>query len=151
MKPPRKLLTISHCKCYYYQDQLFSYGPYVREMEVWADLFEEIKIASPYVEAEPPNDCLPFFHKNISVIPQRETGGENLPAKIKQVLLSPVLIWSLIKAMRSTDATLVRCPGNLGLLGVVFAPLFSRYRIAKYAGLNGRHGQRLECSQRHRA
>jgi glycosyltransferase involved in cell wall biosynthesis len=28
----------------------------------------------------------------------------------------------------------VRCPGNIGLLGVIFSPFFSKYRIAKYAG-----------------
>jgi glycosyltransferase involved in cell wall biosynthesis len=36
--------------------------------------------------------------------------------------------------MRAADAIFVRCPGNLGLLGVMLAPLFARYRVAKYAG-----------------
>jgi glycosyltransferase involved in cell wall biosynthesis len=36
--------------------------------------------------------------------------------------------------MRQADAIHVRCPGNLGLLGTILAPLFSRYLVAKYAG-----------------
>jgi len=36
--------------------------------------------------------------------------------------------------MKGADAIHVRCPGNLGLLGVILAPLFSKKLIAKYAG-----------------
>jgi glycosyltransferase involved in cell wall biosynthesis len=36
--------------------------------------------------------------------------------------------------MSGADAIHVRCPGNLGLLGVVLAPLFSPWVVAKYAG-----------------
>jgi glycosyltransferase involved in cell wall biosynthesis len=36
--------------------------------------------------------------------------------------------------MARADAIHVRCPGNLGLLAVIFGPLFSRRLICKYAG-----------------
>jgi glycosyltransferase involved in cell wall biosynthesis len=36
--------------------------------------------------------------------------------------------------MRGAEAIHVRCPGNLGLLGILLAPLFSRHLVAKYAG-----------------
>ncbi len=49
-------------------------------------------------------------------------------------LLLPPMIWQLIACLRRADAVHVRCPGNLGLLGVLIAPLFSRRLIAKYAG-----------------
>jgi glycosyltransferase involved in cell wall biosynthesis len=55
-------------------------------------------------------------------------------AKLKQILQLPLLVWQLSKAMRRADAIHVRCPGNLGLLGVLLAPLFSRFLVAKYAG-----------------
>jgi len=61
-------------------------------------------------------------------------GGDNWHSKIIQVLALPVAIYSLCKAMSKADAIHVRCPGNLGLLGALLAPLFTRYRIAKYAG-----------------
>jgi glycosyltransferase involved in cell wall biosynthesis len=44
--------------------------------------------------------------------------------------------------MRDADAIHVRCPGNLGLLGAILAPCFSRFVVAKYAGQwNGYHGE----------
>jgi len=44
------------------------------------------------------------------------------------------MVAALAAALRKADAIHVRCPGNLGLLGAVLAPLFSRRLIAKYAG-----------------
>jgi glycosyltransferase involved in cell wall biosynthesis len=52
------------------------------------------------------------------------------------------MLWRLSISVRKADAIQVRCPGNLGLLGVILAPLFSRYRVAKYAGQwNGYQGE----------
>ncbi|EMI17647.1 glycosyl transferase group 1 [Rhodopirellula maiorica SM1] len=46
--------------------------------------------------------------------------------------------------MSQADAIHVRCPGNLGFLGVILARFFSRYRVAKYAGQwNGYAGENL--------
>jgi len=130
----KSLLVISSAIHYIHDGRLFSYIPYAREIDLWADLFPELIIAAPCRATAPPPDCAPFSRSNISVIPQLETGGNTLNAKIKQIALLPALIWGLCRAMRRADAIHVRCPGNLGLLGAALAPFFSRYRVAKYAG-----------------
>jgi glycosyltransferase involved in cell wall biosynthesis len=43
------------------------------------------------------------------------------------------MVFGLARAMLRADAIHVRCPGNLGLLGVLLAPLFGRPLVAKYA------------------
>ncbi|MFG0262384.1 MAG: glycosyltransferase family 4 protein [Novipirellula sp. JB048] len=55
-------------------------------------------------------------------------------AKLRQATLLPRIVWRLFLALRWSDAVHVRCPGNLGLLGVIFAPCFSNKLVAKYAG-----------------
>lgn len=141
-KKLNSLLIISHVLHYQYQGKLYAYGPYAREIELWADLFSEVVIASPLHKEAPPGDCVPFNNKNISIIPQPERGGDGLRDKIWQIISLPYMVFSLCKAMSHTDAIHVRCPGNLGLLGVLLAPLFSRFRIAKYAGQwNGYFGE----------
>jgi len=130
----KRLLVISSAIHYSHDGRLYSYVPYAREIDLWADLFPELIIAAPCREAPPSSDCAPFSRPNISVIPQVETGGNTLSAKTRQIALLPALVWGLCRAMRQADAIHVRCPGNLGLLGAMLAPLFSRYRIAKYAG-----------------
>lgn len=134
METIERLLIISHVCHFGHREQLSAFGPYVREIDIWADLFPKVYIASPFRDEEPPSDCVAFTRSNISIVPQKETGGTTVRAKMLQVLSVPVLLWGLCRAMRHADAIHVRCPGNLGLLGAVLAPLFSRRIIAKYAG-----------------
>jgi len=129
-----RLLIVSSVIHYQYGSGLYAYGPYAREVDIWADLFPEVIIAAPCRNEVPPGDCLAFTRPNISMRPQEETGGETFKAKARQILKLPTAVWGLSSAMREVDAIHVRCPGNLGLLGIVLAPLFSRYLIAKYAG-----------------
>ncbi|MEP6914825.1 MAG: glycosyltransferase [Acidobacteriota bacterium] len=139
---PRRLLVVSHALHYGHAGELFSYGPYVREIDIWADLFESVTIAAPFRRGMPEGDCVPFTRPNISVAPQREVGGDTLKAKVALLASVPLLVAGLARAMLKADAIHVRCPGNLGLLGAAMAPLFSRYLVAKYAGQwNGYEGE----------
>jgi len=134
MKEINNLVIVSHVVHYKWDNILYAYGPYAREIDIWADLFPNVTIAAPLRNEKPPSDCLPFSRANIDASPQIERGGDTLKDKIVQVLSLPVLLFGLSAAMWRADAIHVRCPGNLGLLGVILAPLFSRYRVAKYAG-----------------
>lgn len=129
-----KLLIVSHVVHYEEGARLYAYGPYAREVDVWAELFSEVVIAAPCRKERAPGDCLPFTRQNISIIPQRETGGETWRAKLRQILLLPLLVFDLVRVMRRADAIHIRCPGNLGLLGAILAPFFSKFLVAKYAG-----------------
>ncbi len=129
-----KLLIISAAIHYRHEGRLYAYGPYVREIDIWADLFPQVTLAAPCRTEKPPDDCLPFTRCNIEVVGQKETGGDTVTAKLRQVLALPLLMWGLCRAMRGAEAIHVRCPGNLPLLGILLAPLFSRYLVAKYAG-----------------
>jgi glycosyltransferase involved in cell wall biosynthesis len=127
------LVIVSHVTHYRSGNQLFAYGPYAQEIDLWADLFRQVTIAAPCRHEAPPGDCLPFTRNNISIAPQIEAGGETLAAKIKLACVAPRLVVDLARAMWRADAIHVRCPGNLGLLGAVLAPLFSKRLVAKYA------------------
>lgn len=130
----RVLCIVSHVVHYRHGGKVHAYAPYAREIEMWADLFPEVRIAAPCEDGPPPGDAAPIDRPNVEVDPQPRTGGDSLGAKLKQALLLPALAVSLARALRRADAVHVRCPGNLGLLGAVMAPLFSRRIIAKYAG-----------------
>lgn len=130
----KNLLIISHVVHYQHAGVLAAYGPYAREIDIWADLFPEVLIASPCRREAPPPDALPFTRRNIRVLPQRETGGDRLLQKLTQACLLPLHVVNLSRALRQADAVHVRCPGNLGLLGALLGPLFSTRLVAKYAG-----------------
>ncbi len=131
----KNLLIVSHVQHYIWEGQIWAFGGYAREIDIWADLFPTIKIASPCVEMAPPGDCLPFTRENISVIPTHipEVNGKLL-SKLSILLSLPRLVWQLGRLMRKAGAVHVRLPGSLGAVGAVIAPLFSKRVIAKYAG-----------------
>jgi glycosyltransferase involved in cell wall biosynthesis len=141
---PRRLLIVSHVHHYEHRGELGAYGPYAREIDIWADLFEDVVIAAPLRRAAFPGDAVPFTRANISIRPQRDAGGDTLVAKLGLLAAVPVWTVSLALAMRDADAVHVRCPGNLGLIGAAVAPLFSRCLVAKYAGQwNGYAGESI--------
>jgi glycosyltransferase involved in cell wall biosynthesis len=128
-----RLLIVSHVVHYRFEGRLFAYGPYAREIDLWADLFRYVVIASPLRNERPPGDCLQFTRSNISVAHQTQAGGDSFDAKLGLIVALPRMILTLLRAMARADAIHVRCPGNLGLLGVIFAPLFRVPLVAKYA------------------
>jgi glycosyltransferase involved in cell wall biosynthesis len=139
---PYRLLVVSHVTHYKHDGQLHAYGPYAREIDIWADLFSEVVIAAPCRVEPPPGDCLPFRRPNITIAPQAEMQGVTWRARLSQVLTLPRVVYGLARAMWQADAIHVRCPGNLGLVGSIMAPLFTRRLVAKYAGQwNGYPGE----------
>ncbi len=127
-------MIVSHVTHYSWDGALHAYSPYAREIDIWADLFPSVIIAAPLRCEPPPDNATRFTRANIEVMRQPELGGDTWPAKLQQLAMLPVSLWQLGRAMTRADAIHVRCPGNLGLLGVCLAPLFSRYLVAKYAG-----------------
>jgi glycosyltransferase involved in cell wall biosynthesis len=128
------LLITSHVPHYVHGGRYFAYGPYAKEIDLWADLFDEVTIAAPLRHAPPAGDCARFERVNIRVDALPEAGGENLAAKLKLALATPFMIAKLCGAMLKADAIHVRCPGNVGVLAALLAPLFSRRIVGKYAG-----------------
>jgi glycosyltransferase involved in cell wall biosynthesis len=139
---PYRLLVVSHVTHYRDGGQVHAYGPYAREIDIWADLFSEVVVAAPCREQPPPGDCLPFGRSNITIAAQPEIPVGTGPARLKQLLVLPRSVDRLARVMWHADAIHVRCPGNLGFIGSIMAPLFARRLVAKYAGQwNGYPGE----------
>jgi glycosyltransferase involved in cell wall biosynthesis len=137
-----RLLVISAVVHFRHRGQLHAYAGYARELDVWAELFDEVTVVAPCRDEAPPPDCLALTRENIREYRVIETGGATWRKKAFQLLALPVLICQLHRAMRTAGIILVRCPGNLGLLGALLAPLHSRRLVAKYAGQwNGYPGE----------
>lgn len=131
---PERLLIVSHVHHYLHDGRLGAYGPYAREIDIWADLFDTVVIAAPLRHRPFPGDVVGFTRSNIEMAPQWDAGGDTLQAKLGLLPAVPIWAFGLARAMRKADAIHVRCPGNLGLIGAALAPLYSKNLVAKYAG-----------------
>ena len=94
-----RLVVVSHVVHYRFEGRLFAYGPYAREIELWAELFGEIAIASPCRSERPPGDFLAFEAENLSILPQIEAGGETLRAKLRLAAALPAMMLRLWRAI----------------------------------------------------
>lgn len=133
VRPIERLLILARVTHYQHEGRLYGYTPYAREIELWADIFPKVMIAGTCRNEPPPGDCMAFTRANISILPVVEGGGHGFKARLKQMLMLPRMVWQVLGYLRRADAVHARCPCDLGCLGLVFAPLFSRYLIAKYA------------------
>lgn len=125
---------VSHVVHHRWQGRIYAYTPYARELDLWASMVERLTVVAPVRDAEPPTDASALTATNVALAPQIEAGGDDRRAKVAQVLRLPVMVLGVDRAIRGADAVQVRCPGNLGLIGSVLAPLRSRRVMAKYAG-----------------
>lgn len=142
-RAPRILTIVSSAPHHVWEDRLWSHEPYVREIDLWAHLFERVVIVGPTETTRPTGDCIPFASPAIELRPVPPTGGDSLGPKLRQLLLLPVLVGRVCRALLEGDVAHVRCPGNMGLLGVFLAPLLRRRLVAKYAGQwNGFPGEK---------
>lgn len=129
----RTLAVVTHVAHHPRAGRLRAYAPYAREMELWADLVPRLRIVAPRAEREPAMAAA-IDRPGVELAAVPASGGPRLRDKARQAILLPVIVGRLLYEMRRADAVHVRCPGNLGLLAVLLAPLVTRRRIAKYAG-----------------
>lgn len=143
MGNPRTLTIVSSAPHHVWEGRLWSHAPYVREIDLWCHLFERVIIVGPTEATAPTGDCVPFTDHGLELRPVPPTGGDGLGPKLHQLALLPLLVWRVVRALLDGDAAHVRCPGNMGLLGVFLAPLLRRRLVAKYAGQwNGFPGEK---------
>lgn len=108
--------------------------PYVREMDLWNHYFDEIVVVAPRVEGTPSPVFSPYA-KNIKLveIPVFDvTSFSQVPKALWGTLYT---FFTLLWQMAQADHIHTRCPGNIGLIGVI-AQLFFPFKkkTAKYAG-----------------
>lgn len=140
----KRLLIVARVTHYQHDGKMFAYGAYAREIDIWADLFPEVMVAGTVCDGPPAADCTAFTRDNICVLPVIDQCGVGLASKFRQFSTLPVVACQLAKYMLKADAIHVRSPCDLGFLGAIIAPLFSRCLVAKYAGQwNGYKGERF--------
>lgn len=130
-----KFLIISHAIHKVKSRKVYSYAPYVREMNLWLKYVDEVTIIAPKTETDLNKIEINYKHDNLElkVIPNIQF--TNLKHVITSIFRLPILFISILNACRKADHIHLRCPGNIGLIGC-FAQLFfpKKIKTAKYAG-----------------
>jgi glycosyltransferase involved in cell wall biosynthesis len=118
--------------------RLHGLAPVVAQLDEWAALFERIVVCSPLLPGPPPAGFAPYRSETIEIADLPRGGGNTLVAKLALIPLIPVWAWRTRRLARRVDAVHLRCPTNIGLIGIFSTWKAVRYRCAIYAGV-GRH------------
>jgi glycosyltransferase involved in cell wall biosynthesis len=118
---------------------------YVREMQVWADLFATVEVCSPAGEGPRRGNLCRYDRPNIVWTPcvYSET-FDGLLHRLRRLLQMPRACLQIAATILRNDVVLLRSPTHFGLVGAVFVSLVRRPSITRWAGYNGpTPGERL--------
>lgn len=129
------MLIVTHAKHRYHEESIYSYGPYVREMNIWGNYCSSFTIIAPKSSQVISAIDLPYAMNNINYSEVASFDFLTIKSRVHAVFRIPIIMFTLYKAMKSTDHIHLRCPGNMGLLGCIVQVFFpKKIKTAKYAG-----------------
>ncbi len=122
----------------------WAYEPYVREMQIWADLFAEVEVCGHTGEGPMVGNLAPYGKENIVVKWIPYTQDEGFSGARRRLFRLPGLIWECRKTILESDFVFLRSPSHFGLVGAVLVRLMKRGSITKWAGENAAYaGERI--------
>ncbi|MGH9799459.1 MAG: hypothetical protein ACRD82_03775, partial [Blastocatellia bacterium] len=134
-----KLGVATTCQHIFHEGQWWTYEPFVLEMNVWHELFDQLIVVAPLDQGSPPKFWAPYQSSTgITVIPYRRDKGRGMNQEATSISEIPRMIYALTKAALSSDAFHLRSPSSISLLASLVLPLMSlwtqRRLCAKFAG-----------------
>ncbi|AXO81611.1 glycosyltransferase family 1 protein [Olleya aquimaris] len=110
-----------------------AYSPYVREMDIWFNSVDTVKIVSPTKYNRPL--LTSAFKKQPLVVSIPTLNFTTSLEALKSFFFLPIIFIKLLNGMLWADHIHLRCPGNIGLLGCMLQVFFpKKIKTAKYAG-----------------
>ncbi len=130
-----KLGVATTCQHIFHEGQWWTYEPFVLEMNVWHQLFDELIVVAPLDQGPPPKFWAPYKRSaGIKVIPYRRDKGRGMNQEATKLWEIPQMLYAITKAALLSDAFHLRSPASISLLASLVLPLLQRRRCAKFAG-----------------
>ena len=130
-----RFLIISHALHKTKNNEVFSYAPYVREMNLWLKYVDSVTIIAPKIDETISAIDISYEHRNLKfqkILPIQFT---SLISSLGSILKIPYILFALFFECFKADHIHLRCPGNIGLLGCLIQIFFPhKFKTAKYAG-----------------
>lgn len=130
-----KFVIITHTPHFISENRFFAYGPYIREMNLWAKQVDELLVVAPVMDKEPTVIHTAYNTDRITVSSIPSISFITVWQAIRAIILLPVIWLKIFSAMRKADHIHLRCPGTIGLIGCLVQLFFpKKSKTAKYAG-----------------
>ncbi len=132
-----RLGTITQTDHWMVEGQVRAYEPYVREMRVWAELFESIKVFTPLVSFHSGASMSSYQRENVSFRFVNYDSRVFRFAPLIRMVQFPVVFIQMFFFILSHDILLIRSPGHFSLIAHFWVFLLRKKSITKFAGFFG--------------
>jgi glycosyltransferase involved in cell wall biosynthesis len=130
-----QLLIISHTAHYRRDGRIVGWGPTVKEINWLARAFDRVTHVASFHPGPTPKSALPYDTDKVRFVGVPPAGGLTLREKARVILHAPQYIQAILRNLGEPDVIHVRCPGSLGMYGmVVLLFVGRRLRWLKYGG-----------------
>jgi len=131
-----KLLIISHTEHYKTTDgTIVGWSPTVNEINHLAPHFESVTHMAMLHNTTAPQSVMPYTATNSHFEALPPLGGQSLFQKLKTLMLMPLVIYKVHKALRKADVFQLRTPTGIAVFLIPYLTLFSKKNgWYKYAG-----------------
>ena len=119
-----KFLIISHVKHSLDNGQIFGYGPFVKEINLWLKHVDEVRIVAPMSIKTPDPIDLAYLHENIHFDKVPAFNLISICSNVTTLILLPFIFFRMLRVMIWADHIHLRCPWTRGLLGAVAKVFF---------------------------
>jgi glycosyltransferase involved in cell wall biosynthesis len=113
----------------------WAYAPYIREMNLWNQYFEKVLIVAPVIAGAPTPLHETYAHPNVELQEVPRISFISMKSIFESLFQLPHIFGVIRQAFQQADHLHLRCPGNMGLLGMWVQMGFSnKPKTIKYAG-----------------
>lgn len=129
----KKLTIIAHLAHYKQGEKFYSYEPYVREIELWSDIFECIEIYTDLRKNQDPNVPVKELPGNCNVKKIRMQAGPGFINNFKRILQLPFAIIKIYSIMLSAELLHIRSTGVTSTIANYLNTFLNKKTIVKWA------------------
>ncbi|WP_298528000.1 glycosyltransferase family 4 protein [uncultured Christiangramia sp.] len=129
-----KFAIITYIEHSAFKGNLFSYEPYISEMNIWLKHVNEVKVLAPKIERKPlPGEIA--YSQDLNFVEVSPLNFTKLRDALRSVVRLPGIVFEIFRIFREADHIHLRCPGNISLLGCIVQIFFpKKQKTVKYAG-----------------
>ncbi|WP_297517223.1 glycosyltransferase [Flavobacterium sp.] len=130
-----KLLVISSAPFIKKDNDYFAYGPYAKELVIWAKYADEIAFTCPIWKQDNGLLISKISFPLTKIYEVKDFNVKTVKNTLQALLYSFFNCYLIFKSMLWADHIHLRCPGNIGLMGCMLQIFFPhKTKTAKYAG-----------------
>lgn len=115
---PRRLVIFSGVSHHWLSDHYVAHRGFVREIDIWARLFEHVLVITRRGVGSPLSDDVPYSESNVGVhLLRAPDNTDGLVGKVKLAFMAPFWLRESYRLLTPGDVVMARGPDSIGFLG----------------------------------